>query len=441
MQRAFRHLNSGTPFDREWSLDAICHRLEQVRRGEIRRLIINMPPRSLKSMTASVAFPAFLLGHDPTQRVICVSYSDALAKNIANEFRSLIDTQFYRDLFPGTRVSDTKNNESEVVLTARGGRLATSVGGTLTGRGGDLIVIDDPLGAQDAYSDQRRGAANAWFKNTLLSRLNNQRTGAIVIVMQRLHMDDLTGFVTEGNDDWTVLSLPAIAVEDEVIDLGRGRSHRRRIEDVLSVRSPREVLNRLRSNLGSDLFESQYQQSPGPPGGAMFKRAWVQRFDAPPARGRIIQSWDTATKTGPENDWSVCVTCLITYNPDCYFIIDVFRARIGYPELHAKVHELRARYRPGTIFIEDAGVGSALLQDPKLYPRPTACVAKQSKEVRASMASLRFEKGQIFPPWLAAFEAELFAFPKAKHDDQVDAVSQFLTHKDPNGVWWRLGQD
>jgi hypothetical protein len=200
VEKAFATLAPGQDFDPSWHLKAIAYQLERLRRGEITRLIINMPPRSLKSVTASVAFPAFVLGHDPTRRIICVSYSGDLAKKHANDFRAVAEAAWYRDLFPGMRIGQ-KDSESEIELTARGFRLATSVGGTLTGRGGDLIIIDDPLKPDDAYSEVKRNSANEWFKNTLISRLDDKRSGAILVVMQRIHMDDLTGFVQSLSDD------------------------------------------------------------------------------------------------------------------------------------------------------------------------------------------------------------------------------------------------
>ncbi len=159
VRKVFATLESGQAYVPNWHLEAIGYQLERVRRGEIKRLIINMPPRSLKSMTASVAFPAFVLGHNPTRRIICVSYSGDLAKKLANDFRAVAEARWYRELFPGTRIGQ-KDSESEIELTARGFRLATSVGGTLTGRGGDLIIIDDPLKPDDACSEIKRNAAN-----------------------------------------------------------------------------------------------------------------------------------------------------------------------------------------------------------------------------------------------------------------------------------------
>ena len=145
-----------------------------------------------------------------------------------------MENGWYRELFPGTRIGQ-KDSESEIELTARGFRLATSVGGTLTGRGGDLIIIDDPLKPDDAYSDVKRNGVNEWFKNTLISRLDDKRTGGILIVMQRVHMDDLTGFVQSLSDDWTVLSLPAIAEIDEDIPISEGEVCRRQAGEALSL--------------------------------------------------------------------------------------------------------------------------------------------------------------------------------------------------------------
>ena len=206
------------------------------------------------------------------------------------DFRAVLEAPWYRSLFPNTRIGQYKNSETEIELTARGFRLATSVGGTLTGRGGDIIVIDDPLKPDDALSETRRTAANQWFTNTLLSRLDDKRTGAIIIVMQRVHMDDLTGFVTDQSDEWEILNLPAIAEADEVIPISDTKVHRRRVGEALSpVREPLSVLENLKVQLGSDAFSAQYQQMPVPPGGAMIKRNWVQRYDElPPRQERLI---------------------------------------------------------------------------------------------------------------------------------------------------------
>ena len=365
MEKVFNTLSPGRRFIPTWHLEAIAYQLERVRRGEIRRLIINMPPRSLKSVTASVAFPAFVLGHDPSRRIICVSYSGDLAKKHANDFRAVLEAPWYRELFPGTRIGQ-KDSETEIELTARGSRLATSVGGTLTGRGGDLIIIDDPLKPDDAHSEAKRNAANEWFKNTLLSRLDDKRTGAIIIVMQRVHMDDLTGFVTSQSDEWEILNLPAIAEVEEHIPISDTKTYFRRVGEALSPeREPLSILENMKSQLGSDAFSAQYQQRPVPPGGAMIKRDWIERYqELPPQRERslILQSWDTASKGGPENDFSVCTTWVISRDRSM-----VSRRRLAQTgrlsRTQGRVRDLASQHAANRVLVEDAGAGTSLVQE------------------------------------------------------------------------------
>src|SRR5829696_3125846 len=326
-----------------------------------------------------------------------------------------------------------KNSEGEVATTRRGSRLATSIGGPLTGRGGNLVVIDDPLKAQDALSQPKREAANQWFANTLLSRLDDKRSDGIVIVMQRVHMDDLTGFVTGQSDEWTVLTLPAIAEENERIRIGDHAWHHRRAGEALHPeREPLDVLEGLRRSLGTDLFSAQYQQSPVPEGGAMIKRAWVGRYAQEPLHtplSRIVQSWETAAKAGAENDWSVCSTWHI--EGEVYSLIDVVRGRYDFPTLRARALALANLHQPTSILIEDVGTGTALIQELRQHRRNAIPVRpERDKVTRMSIQSAKFEAGQVYlpewAPWLAVFEAELFAFPKGKYDDQVNTVSQVL---------------
>src|SRR5215203_3818606 len=170
-----------------------------------------------------------------------------------------------------------QEHRGQVATTRNGFRLATSIDGTLTGRGADIIIIDDPLKPSDALSDSKRQRVNDWFNNTLLSRLDDKQNGAIVIVMQRLHIDDLTGMLLRSSDEWTLLELPAIAEEEQVIAIGEDEYHVRQVGDLLHAeREPRSTLDSLQAQLGSDTFAAQYQQRPVPPGGAMIKREWVQ---------------------------------------------------------------------------------------------------------------------------------------------------------------------
>jgi predicted phage terminase large subunit-like protein len=434
--KCFSTLTPASPFHSNWHIAAMAHYAELVRLGMLRRLIINQPPRSLKSIVFAVALPAFILGHDPSKRIIVVSYSSDLAIKHANDFRAIFNSHWYQDLFPGTRISPAKNTEVEVVTTRNGFRLATSIDGTITGRGGDLIIIDDPLKPIDALSDSRRERVNHWYATTLLSRLDDKKAGAIILVMQRLHMNDLTGAVLLGPDEWKHLNLPAIAQIDEPIPIGPGKIHQRRADEVLHPeREPRAILESIRAQLGSDTFEAQWQQTPIPPGGGMIKRDWVRPYDQLPSPSpyrRVIQSWDTASKEGGQNDWSVCTTWLV--HEAKYYLMDVLRGRFDYPTLkeraiaHAKVH------KPYKILIEDTGVGTALVQELKKSAVGSVIPIKPDRDklTRMSIQSAKFESGQVFfpwyAPWLADLEAELFAFPQGRHDDQVDSISQALAH-------------
>jgi predicted phage terminase large subunit-like protein len=444
VRKSFHVLAPSAIFHMNWHICAIAYCLEQVRLGKIKRLIITVPPRSLKSIMCSVAFPAFALGHDPTKRLIVVSYSADLAIKHGNDFRAVVNSADYRAIFPGMRISAMKNTQTEVVTTLNGFRLAISVDGALTGRGGDMIIIDDPIAALAALSQKSREHVRDWYFNTLLSRLDDKQNGAIVLVMQRLHEDDLVGVLLRGSEEWTVVSLPAIAEQDEQIPIGNGQFHCRHAGDVLHPeRESRDVLESLRAQLGAETFAAQYQQQPVVPGGAMIKRAWVRRYDQLPQSGQIIQSWDVANKQGEENDYSVCTTWLVHENR--YYLIDVLRGRFDFPTLRTKVSEHAKLHNASHVLIEEAGVAIGLLQEFKSAHFSVIPVKPEyDKKIRMAIQSAKFESGQVFfpkaAPWLADLEAELFAFPSGRHDDQVDSISQALGHKSPS-YWTEASLD
>lgn len=437
VRKMFYVLNPSATFHMNWHICAIAYVLEQVRLGKIKRLIITVPPRSLKSITCSVAFPAFALGHDPSKRVIVASYSADLAIKHGNDFRTVVNSAEYHAIFPGMRISAMKNTQTEVVTTLNGFRLAASVDGTLTGRGGDIIIIDDPIAALAALSQKSREHVLDWYFNTLLSRLDDKQNGAIVLVMQRLHEDDPAGVLLRGPDECTVVSLPAIAEDDEEIPIGNGQVHFRRAGDVLHPeREPREVLDSLRAQLGPEIYSAQYQQRPVPPGGGTIKRVWLRRYDQLPQSGQVIQSWDVANKQGEENDFSVCTTWRV--HEKKYYLIDVLRGRFDFPTLRRKVSEQAKLHKPSQILIEDAGFGTALVQEFKTADFSVVAVKPEyDKKIRMGIQSAKFENGQVFfpkeAPWLRDLEDELFAFPNGRHDDQVDSISQALGHASPSG--------
>jgi hypothetical protein len=252
-QRSFRELNPLMPFAMNWHVEVISAKLAAVYQDRIRRLIINLPPRHLKSHLASVAFPAWCLGHRPAAQILCVSYAQDLADKLARDCRRIMISDWYQRAFP-TRLSPQRQAVPEFETTAQGCRLATSVGGVLTGRGADLIIIDDPLKPEEALSQAHRQGANEWFDHTLYSRLNDKQQGAIVLIMHRLHEDDLVGHVL-GQEDWEIVRLPAIAEDDETIvvenPLGRRCFERRRGEALHPAREPLPMLEQIRRPFGA----------------------------------------------------------------------------------------------------------------------------------------------------------------------------------------------
>ncbi len=435
VQRCFHDLNPQAEFHLNWHVEVMAAKLDQVRRGAIRRLIINVPPRHLKSLCASVALPAWCLGHDPAAQVLCVSYAQDLSDKLARDCRAVMASGWYQQLFPA-RLSLSKHSVQEFATTANGFRLATSVGGVLTGRGADLIVIDDPLKPDEALSDTQRRAANAWYEHTLYSRLNDKRHGAIVLIMQRLHEDDLVGHVLE-QEPWEVVRFPAIAEADEEhrIETAFGpRRFSRRIGDVLHpAREPEGTLDKIRRTLGAYNFAGQYQQAPSPLGGGLVKREWFQIYEPGnlPARfNRVVQSWDTANKATELSDFSVCTTWgIIGKNA---YLLHVLRRRMDYPDLKRAVREHQDLHRAGVVLIEDKASGTQLIQE--LVREGLHAVQRYRPELdkimRLHAQTAMIENGFVHvprtAPWLDDYLHELTTFPRARHDDQTDSTAQFL---------------
>ena len=206
MVRCFAHLYPSTVFMPNWHLELVAAKLADCVSGKTRRLIINLPPRHLKSLLASVALPAFYLGHNPAAQIICVSYAQELAEKLARDCRSVMMSAWYKAIFPMTRLSTQRPSVQELITTRHGFRLATSVGGVLTGRGADLMLIDDPAKPEEAISDALRKRVNDWYDSTAVSRLNSKQNSRVVIISQRLHEDDLVGHVLE-EEDWDAVKL------------------------------------------------------------------------------------------------------------------------------------------------------------------------------------------------------------------------------------------
>jgi predicted phage terminase large subunit-like protein len=443
--RCFGDLNPHTPLARNWHLEVIAVKLTEVRRGKIKRLIINLPPRHLKSSMASVALPAWCLGLDPAAQILCVSYAQDLADKLARDCRAIMMSPWYRRLFP-TRLAPHRHAVQEFITTRQGYRLATSTGGVLTGRGADLVIIDDPLKPEEALSDAQRRAANEWYDHTLYSRLNDKRHGAIVIVMQRLHEDDLVGHVL-AQEEWEIIRFPAIAEADEVHQIdtlfGPRCFTRRRGEALHPNREPLETLDRIRRTVGEYNFAGQYQQSPAPLGGGLVKAEWFKRYrqsEVPEQFDRIVQSWDTANKATELSDFSVCTTWGVKGKQ--LFLLAVFRRRLEYPALKRAVREQQSLFNATVVLIEDKASGTQLIQEligDGCYG-VTRYQPSGDKIMRLHAQTAMIENGFVLipetAPWLAEYLHELTVFPRGKHDDQADSTAQFLDwFKTPMPSW------
>lgn len=445
IHRSFLELNPSATFEYNWHQEIIAESLEDVAYGNCKRLIINVPPRHLKSHSASIAFPAWFLGHFPEKQVACVSYAQDFSDTLARQSRRLMDSEFYQALFP-TRISRKRDTVADFETTGGGFRFSTSVGGGFTGRGADVIVIDDPLKADEALSDVRRQSVNEWFDNTLRSRLNRQTEGAIIVIMQRLHIDDLVAHVQE-TEKWKVLSFSAIAEEDEFYKIRtpyRTSRFRRKAGDVLQASlTSRPILETLRGAMTSYHFAAQYQQNPEPPEGHIVKREWLNFYTAsekPDSFGTIVQSWDTAVKDSELANFSVCTTWGIKERKA--YLLDVFRRKLSFPDLKKHVERLADRHDATVVLIEDKSSGSSLIQQLRsegLSKVQAAPLLDGNKIMRLNGQTPMIEGGFVLFPksadWLDTYLSEMLSFPSSNYDDQVDSTVYALAWITQNPRW------
>lgn len=445
IRKCFATVDPSSAYMHNWHIDAVAEHLEATRRSDITRLIINMPPRALKSVCVSVAWPAWLLGQHPAMRVMTASYSQSLSLRHALDTRLIVSSPWFARLFPQFAIAQGQNEKHKFVTTQRGFRFATSVGGTATGEGGDVLIIDDPLNPIQAASRIEREFANQWFDQTFATRLNDKATGRIVVVMQRLHSEDLTGHLL-AKGGWEHLCLPAIAPTRSVISLGAHRWEREAGAMLHPTREGAVLLERAKRDLGSFGFAAQYQQAPMLADGGMIHASWLRSYATAPATHlftRITQSWDTGIKASAHHDASVCLT-FGELNHE-HYLLDATIVRAEYPELKRMVLALAERFQPHALLIEDKASGQSLLQDLRrethlpLIPR----LPKGDKITRLAAISPLLESGKLLlpthAPWLAEVQHELLNFPHAPHDDVVDALTHYFGWiRDKHGMGMRI---
>ena len=430
LRRAIGDVAPSMRYQQNLHIDAIAEYQMACERGEVTRLIINLPPRMLKSTIVSVAWPAWLLGHDPTQRIMAASYAQSLSVKHSTDCRVILQAPWFQRLFVRTCLSDDQNEKEKFSTTLRGYRKAVSVGGAAIGEGGNILIVDDPLNPLQASHYTQRETVNQWFDHTWATRLDDKQRGAMVVVMQRLHPNDLSGYLMQ-KGGWEHLCLAAIAPEHARIHIGKFAYERMAGEALHEAREPLALLKRMKHDLGSANFEAQYQQEPISEQGAIVKPHWFVRFDAAMVEGaQCVQSWDTAVKAGQQHDASACATFVV--REGVHHLIDMRVVKLEYPELKREIIQHAARFNPDAVLIEDKASGQSLLQDLRRETQLPliACMPKVDKLTRLQRITPLMEAGKMALPlhaaWLGAFERELFQFPDGAHDDQVDAVSQYL---------------
>lgn len=424
-----------------WHHKTICDALNRVYRGECKRLIINIPPRYSKTELAVINWMAWCLGKNPRANFIHTSYSAMLAHKNSGETRELVKHEEFANIFPEFEVSQTSDAKNEWRTALGGGVYATGSGGSITGFGaggfGDgfngAIIVDDPHKPDEVFSDVIRQGVIDWFQNTLESRTNSPDT-PIIVIMQRLHEEDLAGWLINGGngEEWEVISIPVLDDEENPL---------------WPQKHDKEKLFQMRAS-NSYVFSSQYMQRPSPKGGDIIKGAWFKRYSVLPKLKRLAIFSDTAQKTKEHNDYSVLLVAGLGDDGNLY-ILDVVRGKWEAPELEQKMRDVWAKYKPmmaQAVFIEDKSSGTSLIQNIQRKQHfPVKAVQVDKDKYTRVMGILGFiESGFIHLPenaeWLLDFidECEKFTANDAhKHDDQVDslvmAINELLSKG--NNIW------
>jgi len=423
-----------------WYIECECKYAQAVYEGNIKDLIVLQPPRTLKSTIFSIMFPAWVLAKDPTKKFICASYSADLANDIARKFRKLVTSDWYQERFPETVI--IKDTEDYVETDKGGYRISVGVNGGMTGKGCQYFIADDLLKPTEAYSDTIREATNKWYDETVTSRRNNLKTGARIIVCQRLHENDIVGHLEKKGAKYERLILP---MEYEGVRFQSSIGFvdpRKEGESLHPERFDKESIEDLKIDEGENAFSAQYQLRPNLLKGNIFKKEWfINRVDNHDIVSRII-SWDTASSEKEGAAYSACIVGELTSDYRL-FIREVYRDKLEFPQLKTAIEDMARKYayKLDVILIENKSSGIAAIQS--LQQAVNEDVSrlilpfdpKGTKEQRGLQASLWSENGSvILPPhnedfgFLHDFEEELFTFPNSRYKDQIDSFNQLVIY-------------
>jgi len=473
VKQSWHVVEPSIPFIESWHIETICEHLEAITLGDIRRLLINIPPRHSKSTIVSVMWPAWEWIVNPSQKFLCASYSGNLSTRDNLKTRRLLQSIWYQDRWKHMfELSGDQNAKQRFENDKTGYRLATSVGGTATGEGGSRLILDDPHGAQAAQSEVMRTSDLEWFDMVWSTRLNNPKTDAMVTVMQRLHELDISGHILEDIKGWEHICIPAEwDGKSRKTVLGPYDPRKVKGELICPERFGKKEITNLKQLLGSYGTAGQLQQDPVPSQGGILKtdcfNMWPSTSGLPPFE-YILQSYDCAFTEKTTGDPTACtVWAMFTHKGERHaMLIDAWDEHLSYPDLRAKAIKdwtteyggmtkdspySRAR-RPDRILVEAKASGQSLLQDLRLAKVPAVGYnpGLADKVSRAHQAAPTLELGLLWIPeagknpgqhvsWAAPFIKQLGKFPVAEHDDYVDTFTQAIIYL-KNDRWFELPQ-
>ena len=451
-KNSWESIEPAREFYDNWHIDAISDHLQAVVEGDIKRLIINVPPRHMKSITVAVTLPAWTWTIQPNKRFLYASYAGSLSIRDSVKCRRLIDSKWYQEYFGDIFNLTTDQNQKQRFENDKNGqRIATSVDGALTGEGGDIIVVDDPHNVREAESEKVRESVLEWWDQAMQTRLNDPKTGAFILIMQRIHENDLTGHIlgNEGNA-WNHLCLPA----------RYEKQHPTPTRSTLNFKDPRtkegellwekrideNALGNLEKSLGTYASAGQLQQRPMPKGGGILREEWWVAWEHKdlPEIEYVLQSWDTAFSTKEESSYSARTTWGVfkKNNQVNAIVLDMWYDRVTYPDLRKIAQEAYNDYEPDAVLIEKKASGQSLLQDLRMAGVPVLeYLPDRDKIARAHASSALLEDGRIYYPkdkkWAKNLINICAVFPAGDNDDIVDTCTQawlrlrkgwFVTH-------------
>lgn len=403
----------------------LADRLDAVERGEVRRLMVFMPPRHGKSMAVSETFPSYFLGKNPERRVIEASYGDDLATKFGRMNKSKID-EFGNRLFNIALNKKNMANKNFGIEGYRGGMISSGIFGTVTGEGADLLIIDDPIKNRvEANSKNYRDRVWDEWQSTLLTRLHPG--GSVIVVLTRWHEDDLAGrLLRQEPDMWEVISMPAEAEENDLLgrEIGRPLWPEHGFDEQWVKETKRSV--------GGQAWASLYQQRPSPEDGTIFNRNWWKFYQQPPAFQELIQSWDCTFKDNKDSDY--VVGQVWGRSGADFYLVDQIRARMDIIGTMNAIKSLSAKYpKASTKLVEDKANGPAVIQMLKnKVPGLIPVNPEGGKIVRAQAVSPFIESGNVYlpepnrAPWIHDYIEEFSVFPNGLNDDCVDSTTQAL---------------